>query len=143
MALKEINNAAQYVRQNPKIFFRTGVPSSAECAIQLAGDALIEGGRNVGILRHDGWWIVGADQDWLVHPQMSADELFERLVAFPKAGDNSVRSEILVSVFAQDLAMFLDGVDTSLRGKPAPNEVREIVNNRSEWRRVIAFQWTD
>lgn len=143
MVLKEINNAGQYVRQNPKVFFRTGVPSSAECAIQLAGDALIEGGRNVGILRHDCWWIVGADQDWLVHPHMSAEELFEKLVPFPKAGDNSVRSEILVGVFAPDLVIFLDGVGTSLRSKPVPNEVRELVSSRPDWRRVIAFQSID
>jgi len=143
MVLKQIRDATQYVRQNPKLFFRTGIPSGNECALQLAGDALILGGRNVGILRHDTWWIVGADEDWLVHPQLSTEDLFARLVAFPEAGDNSVRSEILVSVFAQDVVLFLDRIGTSLRGKPIPNVVSEIVANRSEWRRAISFQWID
>ena len=97
-----LDNAVDFIRSRPDMFLRGGFNSS-DVAGRLAGDALIIGALQVVITRFAAWHIVSADIDWLsAQPscRVEPSDAFFQIVAFPEAGVNSMRSEVLLTAFA-------------------------------------------
>lgn len=94
----------RFVREHPQMFLRR-IPARAE---ELAG-ALVEAvaltARAPVELRRSGdrWWIVDSAEDWVSRSGPGVSEIFSRIVAFPEAGQNSMRPEVLLRAFAEDL----------------------------------------
>jgi hypothetical protein len=76
-----------------------------ECLLGRAATISI---RNVG-----NWWMIGADVDWLAQ---GAAEAFERVISYQEAGPNSMRFEVALTVFANDVLPALDGEITWIKG---------------------------
>lgn len=100
-----ILNAVEHIRAHPELYLPEGRPDSASLARRLAGDAFFLGATFAGILSSNGWWFVVADKDWLgVSTGETADA--SRIVPFPEAGPNAVRTEALLSAFAEEVVAF-------------------------------------
>lgn len=138
MEITRRDNAVEYVRKNATMFFRSGRASAREGSTNLASDALLSGASTVSIVRDGLLWIVGADVDWLVHATIDISDLFIRLVPFPEAGANTVRSEVVIGAFANVLAI-VDSVSiVTLRGMVDETSLRaQFV--RHGWVRAVAF----
>jgi hypothetical protein len=81
------------------------------------------------------WWIVRSPDDWL--PTPLDHDAFIRIVAFPEAGPNTCRQEIVLTAFAGDVATCLDGDCRVVRGE-LPAEIRSRLGEKSG--RAVAFR---
>jgi hypothetical protein len=85
-------------------FFRSGRCSPLELTTLLVADALLLGGESpVTAHRYGDWWIVASDADWIAGSALPVQELFSRIVPLPESGPNSMRAEVLVRTFAEDV----------------------------------------
>ena len=86
--------------------------------------------------------MIGSDIDWLGnHPDHAARELFFRIVAFPEAGANAMRAEILLMAFAQDVITKGADGQVVLKGKVEESEkVWRLIDSRPGWKRAVAFR---
>lgn len=141
--MQAMTDAVAYVRERPDRFCRAGFPEPIELATNLVSEALILGGRETCIMRCDAWWVIGSDVDWLsIHPEYAPKDLFFRLVAFPEAGANSIRAEVLLTAFAQQVITVGANVHMVVKGHVAPTEeVWQIMASHSGWKRMVAFHW--
>src|SRR5690349_4433092 len=90
-----------HVRDNPAMYLRGGRRDAVELARQLAGDAIYLGAKRAQILEVNGWLLVAADIDWM--KDRDVRETFQQIVPFTEAGVNSMRSEILLTAYADDV----------------------------------------
>ena len=131
----------EHIRRNPERYVPAGRVEPEYLAERLAEDARILGARAVQTRQVGGWWVVAADFDWVGDGTSSgAPDVFSNVVAFPEAGVNSMRSEILLTAFADDVVTS-DGTSTQVvktSGTAAPH-VRDFVPH-GPWRRVVAFR---
>ena len=135
-------NALEHIRSHLGLYFPGGHPSPAHIANRLVGDALILGARRTLVV-HDGeWWIVAADIDWLGSSGMDLPRLFTSIVSFPEAGENSMRSEVLLGAFAEDIVTWTNDFQdrTLLRGPVhAARDIPRPPGNLP-WSRVLTFR---
>ncbi len=129
----------EHIRANPRLYLNSEGTDPAELATRLAGDALTLGATRTLVVHHDDWWLVAADFDWIKSPAISIRELFNRVIPFPEAGVNSMRSEVLVSAFADDVVTSNGGSSEVLKGVSAGHESLSVPNDPS-WARVVAFR---
>ena len=137
--LQPLEDAIAYVRKHQQLFFLAGNATPLACALDLLGDAVSLGANNTAILRRDSWWIVSADIAWLSHDKHSLRYLFTHLVPFPEAGDNSTRSEVLVSAFAKDVAVEMEGIIQQVIGQDHPFDRDDV--NATNWECIVAFRF--
>jgi hypothetical protein len=116
MTVTPLTDATEYIRKHIDLFFRSGTANALECATCLASDAFILGATETRILRRNDWWLVAANCDWLSHETLEPATLFARMIPFPQAGPNSIRSEILVGTFALEIALYTETNRTVIRG---------------------------
>jgi hypothetical protein len=123
------------------MFIPGGIPSPSDLASKIAADALILRASRTLAVHADPWWAVAADVDWLAAAPVPVDELFRRIVPFPEAGVNSMRSEILLTAFADDVLTW-NGNDQPYRLKGVADDWHAIRNKLADatWKRVIAFR---
>jgi hypothetical protein len=131
-----------YVRQSAERFFTSGSVNAVELATQIVSEVLLLGGHEVCAIRDDAWWVIGSNVDWLGnHPDYSAKELFFRIVAFPEAGANSMRAEILLMAFAQDVITTGAEGQVVIKGKVEESEtVWRLIASHPGWKRAVAFR---
>jgi len=131
-----------YVQQRAERFFTSGSVNAVELATQIVGEVLLLGGHEVCAIRDDVWWVIGSNVDWLGnHPDYSAKELFFQIVAFPEAGANSMRAEILLMAFAQDVITKGAEGQIVLKGKVEESaKVWCLIASHPCWKRAVAFR---
>ena len=125
-----------WVRENPGMIFRAKRFTPVEAALLIAAGPLANGSRDVRVTRHDGWWIVAADQDWLTPPLDTA--VFERLVPQPEAGPNSLYWEIVLTVHASDLLTATAAQVVVVKGGGRPPPLDVLLPGRAA--RSVAFK---
>lgn len=140
--MQAIEDAVAYVKERPERFCRAGGPEPVEVATNLVSEALILGAREACVVRYGEWWVISSDEDWLqTHPQYVPKELFFRLVAFPEAGPNSIRTEVLVTAFAQQVITIGEDGHFVVKGHVAPTDtIWQWLKSPGGWKRVVAFQ---
>jgi hypothetical protein len=126
-----------FVKRKPEYFFR-GEPNPQEVLEYLVHDA-----RSLGVecttYSEADWWLVFSATDWLATVEVSPADLFSRAVPAPEQGVNTMRHEILVGAFAEDISIF-DGEWHQLTGtREPPASIRSRVGGPV--RRAIAFYW--
>ena len=92
-------DAMEHIRSNPEMYTGNVTPNPAT----IAQDAITLGAADTRVFRLDDWWIIAADTDWLnasCKHSASPVEAFNRVLAFPEYGVNSIRHEILATAFA-------------------------------------------
>ena len=131
-----------YVQQRAERFFMSGSVTAVELATQIVGEVLLLGGHEACAIRDDAWWVIGSNVDWLGnHPDYSAKELFFRIVAFPEAGANSMRAEILLMAFAQDVITKGAEGQVVIKGKVEESaKVWRLIASHPGWKRAVAFR---
>jgi hypothetical protein len=141
--VNSIDDAYAYVRRNVELFFRSGQPSALECATALANDAILLGSTEVHLARVDDWWLVSANQDWLVQGDHAVEALFQRMWPFKEAGVNSIRSEVLIGAFAAKIVLLTPSTRVVLRGDVRDGEGLETRLAPYAWRRAVAYRMND
>ena len=136
----QIVDAIAWVRGNAKLCFPAGVVEPVPVLYGLVGDVVVLGGGDCRILRQGTWWAVCSNVDWLVHPKFSVRELFDHVVAAPGHGDNSMRAEVLLNAFAEDVFTISGSSPLAIRGVPPPHEF-VIQLHADNWSmRVVVFR---
>lgn len=100
--------------------------------MMVLSDAVILGATNVRLTIDDGWYICCADVDWL----QSIPESFDRLLAFPEAGQSSFHAEFLATVFCESVyTATVDSGEVIKGSSPGTS-----VDIRPPWKRIVAFR---
>lgn len=93
----------EHIRSNPEMYTGQAIPNPAMIAATIAQDAMVLGACDTRVFLFNQWWIIAADIDWLSAPckhSASPIDTFNRVLAFPECGANSMRHEILATAFA-------------------------------------------
>jgi hypothetical protein len=109
----------------------------------LVAEALTLGCSHVQARVHEPWSVVSADLDWFNVPARvpaSEDELFARLLAFPEAGDNSCRAEVLIAAFAHDVITGSRGSTRVVQGQVSADDAIYSVLGQTSTERFVAFR---
>lgn len=127
------------VLQTEYLYFRSGYYSADEAAAVMLSDAQRLGGPQAKLTLHEGWHEIENTNDWLTHPRWSATELFRHVIPAPELGPNRVRSEVLLTVFADTVITAYRGRVTQIKGTPTAAEL-ERAAVASQNGRVVGFR---
>jgi hypothetical protein len=134
-------NGIAHIRAHPEMYLPSGRVDGHSLASAIVADVLVEPGRGAAIQRVDRWWLVASDHDW-VGP--SVIDYFHRVVPFPDAGPNSMRAEVLLTAFADDVVTFDAASHEVIKGMVDLAEpIFALRKRHPEWKRVIAFRLAD
>jgi hypothetical protein len=136
MSALSVVDPVAWARERPEQFFPGGQIDAIHLLSYVMADVLELGKGTCVIWQEADWWIVGSDVDWLRHPRYSDVELFSVVVPAPAHGEHSMRAEILVFAFAQDVWTCADGRQTCIRGAPPPTTIGRSAGGL---RRLLAF----
>ncbi|GIL29087.1 hypothetical protein [Actinocatenispora comari] len=125
-------NGVEFVKRHPEGFFRAGHFNPLELAMMILMDAVILGATKVRLSIDDDWYICCADVDWL----QSIPESFDRLLAFPEAGQSSFHAEFLAKVFCESVYTLTRESEKIVKGS-SPGAPLGI---RPPWERIVAFR---
>ncbi|MBX3262870.1 MAG: hypothetical protein KF782_24545 [Labilithrix sp.] len=131
MLLEEIDPLA-WVKGNQKLFFPGGQIDVIRLIAYVMSDVLELGRGECRIVRRDGWWFVSSDVDWFVH-DLSVRELFQRVVPAPQHGEHSMRAEVLINAYADDVFAVSGGEE---------NEIKGLLPGRLLLQTVVQSGWT-
>ena len=141
--MQALADAIDYVRQRPERFFRAGSPEPVELITHIVGEVLLLGGSETCTMRSGDWWIISSNVDWLATcPDYAPEELFFHIVAFPEAGPNSMRAEILLTAFAQQVVTGSADHQSIIKGDVSQaDNIWELMTSRPNWKRTVAFRF--
>jgi hypothetical protein len=136
----QILKPISFLREHPEHYLPGGEVRAYWLAERVGADALLLGATRVQTSHAGDWWFVSADKDWLIGGPVSPAELFSNVVPFPEAGENSMRSEVLLGAFSDALAIATPGTFDILHGEP--EQVRAVQSRMADgpWARVVAFR---
>jgi hypothetical protein len=134
----KIVDPIKWVSSRPEQFFRCAEPRPTHLLIYIMGD-IIELGKGDCLIRRDGeWFVIGSDSDWLGHEKYSVLELFNHVVPAPAHGEHSMRGEILVNVYASDVAFIDSGNISEVKGSAPPSTALE---KAADMQQAIVFRF--
>src|SRR5256885_1322137 len=138
--MKTLDPIAQ-IQANPQMYLRGGQVDGVDLARQLAGDAIYLGAKRVQIMEVNDWLLVAADLDWIKKSaQTGINDVFSRIIPFPQAGVNSMRSEVLLGAFADDVFTADTSGHEIVKGQaPKDSDVYRAAKEEN-WARVVAFR---
>jgi hypothetical protein len=122
----------EYVLREQARFFRSGAYHPAEVASQIALEALLIGASEVRISRQEDWISIFSERDWISGLQ---GNVFHQLVPIHGAGQNSVTSEVLLTVFSPGVVTATNGTATIIKG----DSFGPLANHVPDRGRVVAF----
>jgi hypothetical protein len=139
--MQALTEAIDYVRQRPERFFRAGSPAPVELVTHIVGEVLLLGGSETYTMRNGDWWIISSNVDWLATcPDYAPEELFFNIVALPEAGPNSMRAEILLTAFAQQVVTVSADHQSIIKGDVSQaDDIWRLIASRPNWKRTVAF----
>ena len=141
--MQALTDAIDYVRQRPERFFQAGSPEPVELATHIVGEVLLLGGSETCTMRSGDWWIISSNVDWLTTcPDYAPEELFFHIVALPEAGPNSMRAEILLTAFAQQVITVSADHQSIIKGDVSQaDNIWQLIASRPNWKRTVAFRF--
>lgn len=130
----------EWAKRNQSRFFPGGKIDVIRLLAYVMGDVLELGRGECRIVQRDAWWFVVSDVDWLAHAAISVRQLFDRVVPAPAHGEHSMRAEVLLSTYAEDVFTQSDEEDLQIKGQ-APEPALILTARNGDWsRRLIAFR---
>lgn len=137
----QIIDSIEWIKKNHDRFFRRN-NIGLELSTNIISDALLLTDKPITVLNKNDWWIIGSQADWLsTHFNNSIEELFSRVIPFPEAGQNSIRSEVLLTAFAKDIVTVVNKKVVIIKGSISDEEnFFKILQKDSHWERIIAFR---
>jgi hypothetical protein len=77
-------------------------PRGPRLISNLVRELILQGSWPIRIDRHEGWWTIVSDRDWLELPQPSESfEPFFQMIRFPAGGLLAIRSEVIITALAE------------------------------------------
>lgn len=142
MEIKIIDDAVSYVKRRSELFLGSNLPNDIGLLRWLLTDILVLGGQEIGVKRYEDWWLVGSNTDWLRPPPgLSLQDMFSRIIPLPQAGDNSMRSEILLAAFCEEVVVSGSDGDLIIKGGGEKIEgLRSFISTACPFERVVAFR---
>jgi hypothetical protein len=137
-----LEDPVNYIRQRKEMFLRSQEPNPIELVEHIVGDAMHSGVSECYILRENDWWLIASKTDWLkCQSKYSPEDLFTHIVAFPEAGQNSMRGEILLTAFAKEVITVTPNERAVISGTVTDDAcIWRMALRDPEWQRVIAFR---
>ena len=126
----------RWVRRNKERFFVSGRPTMAVLAGYIVEDILHSGGQVVAGAFAQSWW-VGSNADWFGCDAEEVPALFERIVAAPSQGRNSLRAEVIVAEMADRVMLKYESKAVQIKGSFDPSG--EEYADRIPVRFAVAF----
>ena len=141
--MQALADAIDYIRQRPERFFRGGSPEPVELVTHIVSEALLLGGSETCTVRSGDWWMISSNVDWLATcPDYAPEELFFHIVAFPEAGPNSMRAEILLTAFAQQVVTVSADHQSIITGNVSQaDNIWQLIASRPDLKRTVAFRF--
>jgi hypothetical protein len=100
-------DAVAWVRARPQQFFPSGTPEPVYLLAYAMADVVGLSAGSCTIRRHEDWWIIGSEVDWLRHDEYTPTDLFSHVVPAPSHGQHSMRAEVILSAFATNIWIIL------------------------------------
>lgn len=130
-------DALKWVRSQPTRFFNRPQPEPVALLAYIMAD-VVQLGRGECVIRSVAdWYVIGSNASWLTHERYEAAELFRHIVPASEHGQHSMRGEVLVSAFAQDVAVIGPGGVLTVQGETPP---KVVVDATSGMKQAIAFR---
>lgn len=136
----------EHLKAHPEMYLGYGgVVDPRELAVKIASGPIFLGMVPVLVDRAGDWWLVASPQDWLaLDASTSVAEAFNRIRPFPTAGRNAMRAEVLLSAFADDVAVYGADGRTVVKGcEDGFPELEAVIQGRLDRHRVVAFRVKD
>jgi hypothetical protein len=136
----QVVTALEAIRSRPDMYLR-GQPITGDVlASRLIEDILVVRNCIAFATRIDEWWVVASDRDWIgIHEGEKLRSHFNRIVAFPEAGVNTMHSEVLITAFAKDVFTSDTSTQCVIHGS-IDGAVNSIISDHPEWKRLVAFR---
>jgi len=129
------------------MFTRSNPVSGVELVTNIVGEAILltKGQAQVTVFCVGTWWVVASDVDWIVNESgHTVEEVFSRILPLPQAGPNSMRAEVLLTAFAQDvITQGSDGQRVVKGSSLLGDDLWPIPMSHQGWKRVVAFRPED
>lgn len=101
--LKVIGNPLEVLRKSPSMYVGEA-PRGPTLSARVMRDLILLDALPARVTRHDDWWIISADKDWLALDDGSISKRpFFHIVPFTAAGHAAFRSEVLLTAFSHAL----------------------------------------
>jgi hypothetical protein len=137
----QATDALEHIRRHPDLYLPGGRLDPSDLATRIAYDALTLGATRAMTAHQNHWWAVAADVDWLDSAPVNRTQLFQRIVPFPRAGENSMRSEALIGALADHIVVWGPTGADLIKGNDADlDSVRGMLKD-PVWVRVVAFRF--
>lgn len=142
---KDINwiNSLNAICARPHLFFKDGKYDENILSENIAHEALVLGAKCIEIKKKDSYTIISADIDWLnlktLH-YIPITEIFNTLGSFPEDGENSHRSEILLTALCTEVCTFSKNDYIQVKGAKLNQEMLISSVDLERFQRSIAFK---
>lgn len=138
--MKIIDNSIDYIKSNQNMFLRDG-NIGLQLSVNIISDALLLTDGKVTTVNKNNWWIVGSEQDWIKNiPDLSIKEIFYKIIPFPKAGQNSIHGEVLITAFAENVITVNNSKIEIIKGNlKKEDEFLMLLPSDNNWSRMVAF----
>jgi hypothetical protein len=135
-----LDDPIDVIRRRPTMYLGVDTPTAQVLAGRMVSSLVWLDALPAGVSHLGEWWVIRSERDWLSADGPSSLAAFSRILPLPGAGANSMRSEVLLTAFAECVVTAgTDGVSWIKGGGGAlPNTLTPPVGGR--W---VAFTLKD
>jgi hypothetical protein len=133
----QIIDPIAWVKASQSRFFPDGTFDVIRLLAYVMADVIVLGGGDCRIARRAAWWFVASDADWLAQ-EIPLRELFQRVVPAPAHGEHSLRAEVLLTAYAQDVYTAKDDDEFIVKGVAPDRDSFHAIMHPGD--RLVAFR---
>lgn len=140
----ETLDTLEHIQKNTRMYLGTDEVQLDVLAINIVNDAIVLGATSVLIIKHQKWFVVAADIDWLnIGHDKQLKDVFINLLPLKGGGQNALRREVLLMAFVNDIIILDDTCNYSLikgdcEGWPIEMIKSKILSMQS-YKRIVVF----
>ena len=112
-------NAVDVVRSRPSMYWGVDDPTCQQVNLAVTKQLELEGCKAIDVCEVQGWHVILSSTNW-INAELSDDcdvkDMFLDAKGFPKAGGNSMRFEYFLYLLSCDLAVYVDGCLSAIKG---------------------------
>ena len=138
-----IPSVKEWARSHSSFFFSDGIVTATGLVKQLREGAAALGARTIETSGVEGWSIVASSEDWFANARLPLPEnfVFENLTPFPELGQNCVRPEAVMAMFAEDIVVASSSSSPIVHGAVSPHDaIYKVLQGKRTWSRLVAFR---